>query len=194
LVAFQRNFGYSDFDHLEDLNRMNSTLLAIVFIVMVASAAALAVVQLRRRASAPSGGAWDGEFDIDRYRPMERLLAADEASYLSTAGLSHSELKQFRKQRRRLFERYLRNLEADFARLHSAARTLVLDAPEDRPELAAAIIRQQIAFKRTVWTVRLGLRVPGFSGAAAQVGRLLELADGMGSSARLVRAGSTAVS
>jgi hypothetical protein len=171
---------------------MNTTLLAAAVIAVAISVAVLVLFQLKRRTNLPAAGDWYGDFDVSRYRPMQRLLAEDDTLYLHTAGLSRHDLKQFQKQRRRLFERYLRNLEGDFARLHSSARSLLLDAPEDRPELAAAIIRQQLAFQRTVWMIRLRLHVPGFSGAAAQVGRLLELAENMGSSAKNARSLATA--
>ncbi len=171
---------------------MNPTLLAAALIVAAISVGTLVLIQLRRRSTVPTTGNWDGEFDVNRYRPMERLLAYDDVSYLYTAGLNRRDLNEFKKQRRRLFARYLRNLEADFARLHASARTLLVDAPEDRPELAGAIIRQHFAFQRTIWTVRLGLHVPGFAGAAAQVGQLLQLAEGMRSSAREVRSLATA--
>lgn len=166
---------------------MNPTLLAAIFIVAAISVGTVVLVQLRRRSTVPAAPSWDGEFDITRYRPMQRLLADDDASYLYTAGLNRHDLKEFQKQRRRLFERYLRNLEADFARLHESARTLLIDAPEDRPELTAAIIRQHLEFKRNVWMIRLGLHVPGFAGATARVGQLLQLAESMRSSASDVR-------
>ena len=171
---------------------MSPTLLASAFIGAAISVAVLVLFQLKRRTNLPAGRDWYGDFDASRYRPMQRLLAEDDTLYLHTAGLNRRELKQFQKQRRRLFERYLRNLEGDFARLHACARSLLIDAPEDRPELAAAIIRQQLAFRHTVWTIRLRLYVPGFTGAAAQVGRLLELAEHMGSSARDARSLATA--
>jgi hypothetical protein len=185
-VAFQAIFRYSNFDHLEVSTGMNPTLLAAAIVMTVIAAAALAFYQLRRRA-VPATANWDGEFDVGRYRPMQRLITGEDVSYLYTAGVARRDLKQFQKQRRRLFERYLRNLESDFARLHASARTLLVDAPEDRPELAAAIIRQHLAFQRTVWMIRLGLHVPGFTGAAARVGQLLDLAESMGSSARDVQ-------
>lgn len=119
---------------------------------------------------------------------MERLLAEDDLAYLTVSGLDQQTLRQFRKERRRLFVRYLRNLESDFWNLHAGARALLIDAPSDRPELAADILRQQLAFQRTVWMIRVGLLVPGFSGATAGVARLLDLAEGMGASAKLVRA------
>jgi hypothetical protein len=169
---------------------MNPTVLAAAFVVAAVSVAVLAFFQLKRRVNVPGTGYSD--FDVSRYRPMQRLLTEDDVLYLHTAGVTRRELKQFQRQRRRLFERYLRNLEGDFARLHASARSLLLDAPEDRPELAAAIIRQQLAFKRTIWMIRLGLHVPGFTGAAAHVGRLLELAESMGSSARNARSVATA--
>ncbi len=167
---------------------MNSALMAATLVMAAIAVAAVVFLQLRRRAHAPvAARSWDGDFDINRYRPMQRLLTAEDLTYLEAAGLDRRERNQFRKQRRRLFERYLRNLERDFATVHAAARALLVNAPEDRPELAAAIIRQHLAFQQTLWMIRLGLYVPGFTGAAVRVGHLLELAEGMTSSAREVR-------
>jgi hypothetical protein len=149
-------------------------------------------LRLRRRSQRPVVAPSNWEFDIRRYRPMERLLAEDDLSYLTSLGLGQRTVKQFRKERRRIFRRYLRNLQVDFWSLHAAARALLIEAPEDRPELAAAILRQQFAFQRTVWMIRLGLLVPGFSGATAEVSRLQELAESVHSSAKLVQASAAA--
>ena len=160
---------------------MNPVLVAIALVAIAVLGAGGVSLRLRRRSRRSVVTTWNGNFDIRRYRPMERLLADDDLSYLTTAGLDQRTIKQFRRERRRLFGRYLSNLQADFWSLHSAARELLIQAPSDRPELAAAIMRQQFAFQRAVWSIRLGLLVPGFNGAAAEVSRLLDLTENMGS-------------
>jgi hypothetical protein len=171
---------------------MNPVLIAVALIAVAILGAGVVSLRLRRRSQRSVAATWNGDFDIRRYRPMERLLAEDDLSYLTALGLDQRTLKQFRKERRRLFGRYLRNLQADFWSLHAAARALLIEAPADRPELAAAILRQQFAFQRTVWMIRVGLLVPGFSGATAEVSRLLDLTESMGSSAKLVQASAAA--
>jgi hypothetical protein len=165
---------------------MNPVLVAFALVAIAVLGAGVVSLRLRRRSRRSSVATWNGSFDIRRYRPMERLRADDDLTYLTTLGLDQRTMKQFRRERRRLFGRYLRNLQADFWNLHAAARALLIEAPADRPELAAAILRQQFAFQRTVWTIRLGLLVPGFSGVAVEVSRLLDLTENMGSHARLV--------
>jgi hypothetical protein len=171
---------------------MNPVLIAVALVVLAMMGAGVVSLRLRVRSQRSVVASWNCEFDIRRYRPMERLLAKDDLSYLTGLGLDQRTLQQFRQERRRLFGRYLRNLQADFWSLHAAARALLIEAPEDRPELAAAIVRQQFTFQRTVWMIRLGLLVPGFSGATAEVSRLLDLTESMRSSAKLVQASAAA--
>ena len=171
---------------------MTTLYVAVAMLAVVASAAGVIFWKLQRRSQFVSDSGWDGTLDLGRYRPMERLLADEDLAFLAGSPLHPRTLSRIRTERRRIFERYLRNLESDFARLHGAARMLLLSAPEDRPDLASAIMRQQLEFKRSVWALRLRMYVPGFGGAASEVSRLLELANAMGENARLVRVASGA--
>lgn len=90
---------------------------------------------------------WLKRFSVERYRPMERLLSEDDFRFLRTqAGYEPAVEKQLRKQRRLVFRSYLRSLGQDFNRLHLALRLVVLHSPQDRPDLAAALIRQRLLF------------------------------------------------
>ena len=162
---------------------------ALVLIATATAAGALAWT-LRRRSQVPLAGSWDTDFDIGRYRPMHRLLSEDDILFLARVGADSRTTRRMRSERRLLFARYLSNLEMDFARLHGAARELLLAAPEDRPDLAAAIMKQQLEFQRCVWTIRLSLHVPGFSVASEHLGRLLDAAQGMRATAGALQAGT----
>jgi len=74
---------------------------------------------------------------------------------------------------------YLSNLVRDFERLHRAARVLVLNAPEDRPDFAAALVRQRILFERTMILVRWRLFLNLLSGAEVDVSGLVRTLDAM---------------
>ena len=162
-----------------------SVVFAVALIALVASGAVFRGGRLRGSLSGPAVNP-STEFDTARYRPMARLLSGDDFDFIESAqGIPPALAKRLRSERRRIFGRYLRNLEADFSRLHGAARELLLSAPEDRPDLAAAILTQHIAFRRAVWSIRLRLYMPGFAGATAEVGRLLDLTDAMRASLRL---------
>ena len=95
---------------------------------------------------------------------MERLLSEEDFRFLRTqAGYDPAVEKELRTQRRKVFRSYLRTLGQDFNRLHLALRLVVLHSPEDRPDLAAALIRQRLMFFVGLGSahVRLTLHVLG---------------------------------
>ncbi|MCP5117054.1 MAG: hypothetical protein GY953_40030 [bacterium] len=90
---------------------------------------------------------WLKKFSVESYRPMERLLSEEDFRFLRTqAGYELKVEKQLRAERRKIFRAYLQNLGRDFNRLHLALRLVILHSPEDRPDLAAALIRQRLRF------------------------------------------------
>ncbi|MGH9722978.1 MAG: hypothetical protein ACRD8O_22430 [Bryobacteraceae bacterium] len=87
------------------------------------------------------------ESNPSKYRLMARLLDEDEFLYLSSQPGYTAELgKRFRTDRRRIFRRYLRSMQRDFSRLYLAAKLIALHAPEDRPDLGLALIKQRCLF------------------------------------------------
>jgi len=120
-----------------------------------------------------------------RYRPMERLLGAEDIVFLAAQpGFTRAMGRRFRAGRRKIFRAYLRNLARDFGRLHRAARLLMLCAPQDRPDFAAALVRQRFLFERTVLLVQWRLLVNWASGAAVDVSGLVSALETMNAQVR----------
>lgn len=117
------------------------------------------------------------EFSVEAYRPMERLLLEDDIHFLRRQiGFEPHMEKRLRVDRRRVFRAYLRNLTADFRLLHRAARILVSQHPEDRPDLAAGLVRQQLLFWWRLAGVHTRLCLNAVPGLHLQVdaGRLFQ--------------------
>jgi hypothetical protein len=72
-------------------------------------------------------------------------------------GITAHTVNQLRRERRKIFRAYLRNLVRDFHRLHLAARMTLLYASHDRPDLAQALLRQRAIFTWAVLTVECRL-------------------------------------
>ena len=86
-------------------------------------------------------------FPPDKYRVMQRLLHESDFRFLATQpGFSPQIGRRFRAQRRRIFRSYLRNLRKDFGVMSLAVQALIVNADEDRGDLAAALMRQRFLF------------------------------------------------
>ncbi len=99
------------------------------------------------------------------YRPMERLLSEDDFAYVSSQpNISPAILKRMRAERRRIFRQYLGALSADFSRLTSRLREIMVESPCSREDLAASILRARMLFAFAVLMVegRLVLHACGF--------------------------------
>jgi hypothetical protein len=156
--------------------------LILVGVCAVALLAGLAVLLRRLIANRDVAfdPAWLEQFSTERYRPMVRLLADhDEVFLATTCGYTAKMIRRVRSERRRIFRAYLRNVVRDFNRLHHAARVIMLDSPVDRPDLAALLMRQRVAFTANWFAVqwRLALHTAGFGPVDAR--DLLQLLDGM---------------
>ncbi len=141
-----------------------STVVVAVFVALFWRLFALG----RENAPAPD---WLEGFSAERYGPMERLLGDSDLTFLAgQPGYHPSMAERLRAARRSAFRRYLKSLRRDFHRLHKAARLLLLHSPVDRPDLAAALIRQKAAFEWAVMAVevRLVLHAAGFGTVEAR--------------------------
>lgn len=135
----------------------------LIVTLLLAPCAGFAIWLLMRRLTAPAAISecnpeWVANFSIASYRPMLRLLAEDDFKYFaSQPGVSSAAVEALRKERRRVFKLYLRNLIKDFHRLHLAARMTLIYSAEDRPELAQTLIRQRATFAFAVISVEFRL-------------------------------------
>ena len=90
---------------------------------------------------------WVENFDLDRYRPMNRLMVEDDYDFLAAQpGFNPAIARTLRSKRRRIFRHYLSNLQSDFNRLHAMARQLLLVAPQDQPDLALTLLKVRCTF------------------------------------------------
>ena len=123
---------------------------------------------------------WLRSFSLATYRPMARLLSEDDIRFLkSQPGYEPKMEKVLRSGRRRIFRTYLRSLGLDFNRLHLALRLVVLHSPEDRPDLAAALIKQKLLFFAGLVAVHVRLQLYGLGIGTVDVSHLLATLDTM---------------
>jgi hypothetical protein len=135
----------------------------LILTLALAPCLGAAILLLVRRLTAPSTISqcdpdWLENFSTATYRPMQRLLSEADLKYLAAQpGITAKTVDQLRRERRRIFKSYLRNLVRDFHRLHLAARMTLLYASEDRPDLAQTLLRQRALFTWAVLTVEFRL-------------------------------------
>ena len=157
----------------------------ILFSILACTAIGSAVVFVLRRVAFPKTvipitTGWINELSLDRYRPMMRLLDSGDLEFLcSQSGVTPKIIRDFRGQRCRIFRRYLRELNTDFACVCMAITVIMLQSETDRPDLASKLLRSRAHF---VWCLvlaqtRLALYRMGIGSIDAAC--LLNLFDGM---------------
>jgi len=157
--------------------------LLVMSVIAFGFIAVLMAVMLRRLVAPATvtacDPAWLDEFNIQKYRPMLRLLSSDDYEFLSKqAGYDHKISRKLRTERRRIFRSYLQNLVRDFHRLHLAAKVVLVYSPEDRPELAAKLLKQRFLFSIAVCSVEFRLLLHSAGLATVDVRGLLGALDG----------------
>ncbi len=95
----------------------------------------------------PVTAEWIANLSGERYRPMLRLLDGSDLEFLRLQpGVDRQMAAKLRRERCEVFQGYLRCLQADFGRATVALKVLMVHSREDRPDLAAALFHQQLAF------------------------------------------------
>ena len=106
------------------------------------------------------------EFSLAHYEPMGRLLSDEDLSFLKAQpGFSPEIGRKFVRERRRIFRLYLKELAADFHRLHAHARLVVASLPAEHSALVGVLLRGKISFwyEMTALEMRLSLAQIGVS-------------------------------
>ncbi len=117
---------------------------------------------------------WAESFRPSRYRPMERLLSEDDYRFLlSRPGINRKEVSRLRAERRAIFRIFLSQVSRDFNRLLSVGKLMVVYAPEDRPDLAKALLNCELRFRWTLAVVHVRLILHSFGLGAVDAGRLV---------------------
>jgi hypothetical protein len=142
------------------------------------------VLLLRKAASAgsslPLTSEWIDELSVERYRPMLRLLDDGDLEFLrSQPGFTPAMAVKLRVQRCQVFGDYLQCLTADFNRVGTALKIVVLQSGRDRPELASAIVQQQMLFSCGLVTVHFRMFLYRWGICNVDVTSLVKVFDGL---------------
>jgi hypothetical protein len=157
----------------------------LIVTLVLAPCLGIAVLLLVRRITSPASisecdSEWLSNFSISAYRPMLRLLSESDYTFLATQpGITKETIRQLRRDRRRIFRAYLRNLVRDFHRLHLAARMTLIYSSQDRPDLAKALMLQRVRFAGAVLQVEYRLCLHTFGLGHVDVTDLLGALEGM---------------
>jgi hypothetical protein len=115
-----------------------------------------------------------------RYKPLRRLFSEDDFDYLSRQpGFEPGMLRQLRKRRARVFEGYLRQMQRDFEQLHRSLRSLTARAAHDRPEIARALLEQQLMFRLTMVRAEMRLAFYRMGARPVDLGPLIDVLENM---------------
>ena len=111
----------------------------------------------------------------DRYRPMERLLAAPDAVFLQQQdGFSSNMSREFRARRRQLFRAYVRCLARDFARIYKTLEITIVESHQDRPDLVRLMLKQKVRFVLAMLAIELRLAIHASGVSRMEVERLVQ--------------------
>ena len=133
---------------------------------------------------------WCSQFSTATYRPMERLFFDEDYDFLAAQpGASAKLSKRLRVTRRRIFRQYLRCLSRDFDRIYVAAKFLLLHSPQDRPDLASALLKQRLVFRYAMAAVECRLVLQTVGIGKVDVRGLVGPLDAMQSQLRQLTAG-----
>lgn len=90
---------------------------------------------------------WFESFHTSCYQPMQGLLAPDDFKFLSSQpGFDPSLFRKLRQDRLRIFRGYLNRLIVDFNRLHTLARHIISQNPEDQSALFTKLMTLRLRF------------------------------------------------
>ena len=95
---------------------------------------------------------------LDKYKVLERLASPQDVQFLRTMpGFTPEMETRFLRERRQAFRAYLREMAADFQRIHRAAKQLAAVAPQEHSDLVGKLFRQQVAFWRSLAAIEIQL-------------------------------------
>jgi hypothetical protein len=135
---------------------------------------------IARPANLPVTATWIEELSPERYRPMMHLLDDDDFEFLQAQpGFTPGMARSLRAQRCRLFRGYLRTLSEDFGRVVMALKLILLCSTHDRPELASALIAQQVKFAMNLAGVHVRLFLYRWDLCRVDVSGLMGIFDSM---------------
>ncbi len=161
-------------------------MLAVILVSsVVLGALGLAAIALVRRlgqsdSTLPVTAEWIEALSTDRYRPMVRLLDAADIEFLrSQPGFTGKMEAKLRAQRCRIFRGYLDCLDSDFKRVCLALKLVLAHSSQDRPDLAAGLVHQQVLFASGLLSAHFRLCLYRVGICSVDGTSLVKIFDGM---------------
>lgn len=119
-------------------------------------------------------------FDIEHYRPMERLLAEEDLVFLESQPGYRADIgKRWKRERRRIFRLYLAELKRDFGRLHARARRLAANAEAGSDDLVWILMRQRCTFLFATAQIEARLALAGTGLGTVDAAPLIGMLEAM---------------
>jgi hypothetical protein len=121
-----------------------------VFAVLLVAAAFL-LLRTLSLTSLSHSQSFDGSGLSWRDYPLKRLLNPADFEFLRRSGVPEARIRQLRRERRRIYRLCLRSLAADFNRILQMLKLALVQSSNDRPDLAAELVRQKLMFYRNLF-------------------------------------------
>jgi hypothetical protein len=156
------------------------TISAILFATLTVAAVVLVHLMRTDGRSLPVTAEWISDLSTERYKPMLRLLDSADIQFLrSQPGYTRQLEDKLRMQRCKVFHGYLRCLNTDFQRVATALKIVMAQSQQDRPDLASALIHQQVLFASGMLAIYFRLTLYRFGVCNVDVSNLVRIFDGM---------------
>jgi hypothetical protein len=151
-------------------------LLIISLLTVVAAGCGLLMLAARMRLLNSAAWSTFSAPDVDRYRPMLRLLSNDDLNFVA----AHPALRaKMGARRREIFRGYVRCLTKDYARLLGSIRRLMVESGVDRPDLAKALAKNRLVFALALCRIDVRLRLHALGLGNVDVSGLVEALDAL---------------
>jgi hypothetical protein len=151
-------------------------LLIIALLVSIAMGSGLLLFVARMRLLDAHVQAQQNLPDVNRYKPMLRLLSDGDLGFAAANPKLRSKI---RSQRREVFRGYLRCLTKDYARLLSGIRGMMVESGVDRPDLAKTLARSRVQFALSLCRIELHLQLHALGIGKVDVSGLVEALDSL---------------
>jgi hypothetical protein len=107
----------------------------------------------------------------NRFKPMLRLLSAEDTALVAA---NKPLARKLKKQRTEIFREYLACLSADYGRLLAGVRQAMVASGVDRPDLAAALAKNQLLFTVALCRIEYRLFLHSLGVGSVDVSGLVE--------------------
>ena len=130
--------------------------------------------------SLPITTEWLNDLADDRYRPMLRLLDGSDFRFVrAQEGFTPAMQTRLRKQRAEVFRGYLNMLDADFRRVCTALKIILIESATDRADLAAELALRQLSFALRMMIIQVRLSFFEWGVCTVDASPLVGMFDGM---------------